>query len=440
MFIHNDIREDVAAMLTAAPPAGRADPRALMAQRLPALVQPFLTWLTAKPAPGEAPREPRPGTHFVALALGWVALGCALSLWPLLSETPSLLAWALLPVGLVATTSGLGLFQVVVFHHCSHGTVFATRERNRRAGRLVSALLLFKRFDDYQREHMLHHSPRKLLTEEDEFADFVLGMLGLEAGLSKRALWRRVVLNLVSPTFHGRFLARRVRAAWLTGDRAHDATGLGAWAVAAALAVATGTLTAFAVAVVLPVTLLLQAATVFRILCEHRFPEPALMARRDRDFVCEATVGVFPGREPPVAADAGTPAGFARWALWWAEMLTVQLFVRVFVLVGDAPCHDYHHRKPASRRWTDYIHARQADLDAGSPGYPAGYTDGWGLLRVIDENLATLAATPAATLGGPAPARPGLAAATAAALGAAVAARSGGPATIPAGAAATAAH
>ena len=52
---------------------------------------------------------PAMGTKTVALALGWVALGCALSLWPLLAAESSLLAWMLLPVGLIATTSVLAI-------------------------------------------------------------------------------------------------------------------------------------------------------------------------------------------------------------------------------------------------------------------------------------------------------------------------------------------
>ena len=125
---------------------------------------------------------------------------------------------------------------MVVFHHCSHGTVLKTRAANRRAGRLISALLLFKRFEDYQREHMMHHSPNKLLTEEDEFADFVMGMCGLEPGVPKADLWRRVVINSVSPLFHLRFLQRRLRASMFTGDRAHDWMSRGAWIGAFALA------------------------------------------------------------------------------------------------------------------------------------------------------------------------------------------------------------
>ena len=174
------------------PLAPRPIPAPAWRHDFPAFVQPFLTWLTAKPAPGEA-APGRSATAFIMGALAWTFGGCLLSVVPLVLTNPPLLAWLLLPLGLLATCCGLGLFQVVVFHHCSHGTVLKTRAANRRAGRLISALLLFKRFEDYQREHMMHHSPNKLLTEEDEFADFVLGMCGLEPGVPKRELWRRVV-------------------------------------------------------------------------------------------------------------------------------------------------------------------------------------------------------------------------------------------------------
>jgi fatty acid desaturase len=373
------------------------DPRAAMAARLPAFMQPFLTWLTAKPAPGEAAR-PRGAVSFVLGALAWVFGGCALTVMPFLMTEPLLVAWLLVPAGLLATSCGLGIFQVVIFHHCSHGTVFATRERNHRVGRMISALLLFKRFEDYQREHMIHHSAKKLLTEEDEFADFVLGLCGLEAGVPKRELWRRVLVNCVSPSFHWRFFSRRVKASLFTGDAAHDWMGRLAWGFAISLSLATGTFGLFLLAWVLPVTILLQIATVFRILVEHSFPEPALIAQRDKEFVCHASVGVFPGREPPMTS-ARTLPGLLAWTGWWAEMLTVHLFVRLFVLVGDAPCHDYHHRRPATRRWTTYIHARQQDIDAGSPGFPTGYFEAWGLMRAVDRSLASLAATRPATIG-----------------------------------------
>lgn len=370
----------------------RDDPRARMAERLPAVLQPFLTWMTAKPAPGESLREV-PAMRYVLGGLASMGIGCALSAAAVIFSMPLALAAVLLFLGLTATSSGLGLYQVVIFHHCSHGTVFRSREQNRRVGRLVSAFLLFTRFEDYQRDHMMHHSANKLLTDEDEFTDFIFGVCGLEPGVEKRELWRRILVNLVSPVFHARFTLRRIRAAAFGPDRAHNWMARAGLAAPLVLAAATGGWVPVLVAWFLPLTVLLQIATVFRILCEHRFPDVALIQARGKAFVCASTVGVFPGAMPP-AATADSLRGALAWTGWWARMLTGALFARVFVLVGDAPCHDFHHRRPATRKWTDYSRARQEDQDAGSPGFPVNYTENWGLIHAVDRNLATLAATP----------------------------------------------
>lgn len=380
----------------------RTDPRAVMAQRLPARVQPLLTWLTARPAPGEPPCQRAAWTYLLEAAL-WTIVGVLAGALAIVADTPP--AWLLVPLSFVVTTSGLGQFQILVFHRCAHGNVFADRAWNRRVGRLTSALLVFKHFDAYRREHMLHHNFKKLLTEEDEFADFVLGMLGLEPNLTKGQLWRRVLLAVASPVFHLRFLARRVRMSWASSDRVHNAVGIGAWLVATAACAWAGVLGPFLLLWVLPVTVLLQLATVGRILVEHRFPAPDVIAARGKAFICHATAGVVAGAVPP-RASADSVRGFLAWAAWWADMLTLQLLVRLVVLVGDAPCHDFHHRRPSSSSWTDYIHARQDDVDAGCPGFPVNYHDQWGLVHAIDDNLATLACTPHEAL------RPAAAAAT----------------------------
>jgi len=372
-------------------PAMRRPPRVEMAARLPAVFQPFLSWLTARPAPEEA-EAPRTPMYFVHQGCLLVAAGLSLGVsWTFLPTVPGAF---LLFISLILTTSGLGVFKVVVFHHCAHGTVFRTWERNRAVGRLISAIFLFKHFDHYRKEHMHHHSARKLLTEEDEFADFVLGMCRLEPDVPKRELWRRVLVNVVfSPDFHVRFLLRRMRAAMRSHDPRHNIVTMAALAIPALASALTGHALAFLIIWFLPLTLFLQWATIGRILCEHRFPEPALIAARDKEFVCLATAGVFPGAPLP-RGSAWSPAGLAAWCVWWLNMLTIQLLVRVIVLVGDAPCHDFHHRRPSTKQWTDYIHARQKDADAGCPGFPLNYGETWGLFRAIDENLATLSATP----------------------------------------------
>lgn len=378
----------------------RTDIRIGMHTRLPHWLQPFLTWLTARPAPGETLQVQSP-LRFVQTALLWIAAGVLLSALAL--QLPLVAAVPAMVVGWLFTCCGLGIFQVVVFHHCSHGTVFRTRDRNRLAGRAISSILLFKHFDAYQREHMMHHSAKKLLTEEDEFADFVFSMCGLEPALPKRELWRRVLVALVSPGFHARFLKRRIIASLRSPDRAHNRFGIALWSGVTLVAIATGQIDTLLLAWVVPVTVLLQIATVFRILCEHRFPTAELFAARGKEFVCRSTTGVFPGVAVP-AAHGGFARRVAAWTVWWADMLFVQLPVRLFVLVGDAPCHDFHHRHPASKTWTDYIRARQRDADAGCPGFPVEYLESWGLFRAVDDNLATLAATPVELLPAFAPA------------------------------------
>ena len=364
-------------------------PRIAMYQSLPRAVQPFLTWLTAQPAPGDTVRETSP-LLYVWYACSQIVFGLMIGL---ALGGHSILALAL---AMVLVTAGLGLFQVVIFHHCSHGTVFRHRNLNILVGRLISVILLFKHFDSYQHEHMLHHSHNKLLTEEDEFANFVFETCRLQAGEPINALRRRVLINLISPLFHARFTTRRLKAAWGSRRGSDTLAGVAFWSIAITLAAASGYFWTFVLVWILPVTILLQVATVGRILCEHSFPELDVIRVRGRDLSTHATGGVFPGSMPP-ALSAATLPGLAAWLRWWAGMLTIQMFVRTVVLVGDAPCHDFHHRKPASRRWTSYIQARQHDREAGSAMFKAEYHETWGLFRAIDATLVSLSQLPPGT-------------------------------------------
>jgi fatty acid desaturase len=356
-----------------------------MARRLPRALQPFLTWLTALPAPGEKYRCRTP-LHHIAAACAWLTAGTALSAGALAQGGASLL---LLPFGMLATSSGMGVLQAVIYHHCSHGTVFATRRANRAAGRLISLLLLIKDFDAYQREHMVHHSPRRLLTPEDEFLDYLDRFIGIVPGMPCRESWRRVLLSFVSPAFHARLLTARLSSSLISHDRREGVARISFWVSILCLSYWTGTMALIISAWVIPATILLQIATTLRVLAEHRFPDGDIIATRDRRFVGRTTAGVFPGAAPPPLTPCTRAA--VKWAIWWCRMLTVHLFSRVFVLVGDAPAHDYHHRHPGSRKWPSYVHARSGDRAAGCPDFPLNYIGTLGLFTAIDENLRSFA-------------------------------------------------
>ena len=356
-----------------------------LAARLPAFAQPFLTWLTAKPANGE--RVPDRSAHYhLRTAVASAAVGAAFSVGSL-----DLGGWvlALLPIGLLLTASGMGKLQAVIYHHCAHRTVFGTKRRNAFAGELLSVVLLLQRNAAYRQGHLKHHAARTLLDADGEFVSFLKDRLGLRIGAPKGLLWLTVALSFLSPLFHLRFLTGRVTGCFLSGSAAWNRAAFVYWSALLVAVAVSGVWIEFAIAWMLPLVPLLQIGTALRVLCEHRIPDPDILARRDRAFTCHATSGVIAG-EPaprPRATRIGTAGA---WLGWWGRILTVHLFSRVFVLVGDAPAHDYHHRHPGSNRWRNYIAARQEDAARGCPRYPVNYIETWGLFAAIDRTLGSL--------------------------------------------------
>lgn len=373
----------------------RHDPRADLAERLPAAVQPLITLITAAPAPGEIFR-PRARIAPLIDAILRMAVGVAITVAGL-GLDPLWAAATFTAIGGVLTVSGLGLIQVVVFHYCAHNGVFASTAANQSAGRFISILFLFKYFDHYKREHIQHHRAKKLITEEDEFASFVVKVCGLWPGMSRRELWARLILILASPRFHLKFMQLRIMGNLQSGDAEHVRRFVGCWVAFGAAVAMSGFWLEFAVAWLLPLTIWLQIATVFRILCEHRFPDAKLLTVRGKELIANATTGVFSGRPAPTRR-RNAFANLAAWTMWWLDLLTLKLLARLIVLVGDAPAHDFHHRRPGAKNWPDALHARDADKRDGCPGYPSNYIDVWGLMPAIDANLKALAAADPSSL------------------------------------------
>ncbi len=78
-----------------------------------------------------------------------------LALWPpmvyLLKEVSF---WAMLPVAILA--SGFLLRTFILFHDCTHGSLFERREANLWAGRFFG-LLVFHPFQNWRHSHAVHH-------------------------------------------------------------------------------------------------------------------------------------------------------------------------------------------------------------------------------------------------------------------------------------------
>jgi hypothetical protein len=128
---------------------------------------------------------------------------------------------------------------------------------------------------------------------------------------------------------------------------------------------------------------------------EHRWLRVRDPAEPRRLYLARLTSGRFSGEAPPPAGLPSMHRALA-WARWVARMALVHLPTRAYVLVGDLPVHDWHHRM-INRDWPDAFYARQRDLEGGCPGWPEPYTEVWGLVSAINAVFQVLSTVPPVT-------------------------------------------
>jgi hypothetical protein len=79
---------------------------------------------------------------------------------------------------------------------------------------------------------------------------------------------------------------------------------------------------------------------------------------------------------------APVPDGGIAPSLAWAGAMLGHLIVRIGVLPGDLPQHDFHHRFPGTRHWTQAAWARTDAIAGGTP-----FVEVWGLHRALGHVL-----------------------------------------------------
>jgi hypothetical protein len=337
--------------------------------RLPSFLQRPITWITGAPLPGQ-----RPLFRHTAFSRGLVAVlqfffGLALA-----TLAVGQMPWALpliLPAWVLVTHAARYL-QVVLLHHLSHRP---PRGWPRLVFEIVSSVLVITPYDAYRETHLGEHHSRSLGSSGDADAR-LLASLGFRAGMSREALWRHLNRSLVSPRFHGVFLATRLRSNFVAAPlpRLLLAGGVQGGIVVAVFA--TGAWLTWIIGFVLPVVVFYQASALLQLVCEHRWFEQR-GARNAREHLARLTFGRFCGEAAPFGLGARAWLRFA-WRISF-----VHLPVRLLVLVGDMPHHDAHHRRPTKLDWPNSIWARQQDLEART--WPEPYDEIWGLGRAIDE-------------------------------------------------------
>lgn len=364
------------------------DPRESMKQAFPDWMQPLLTRVTAKPYQGEPIRKRTVIEHFVTAFLA-LFVGIALSSSGV--ALSSLAGLALVPLGWVLTLHGAHKLHLTIRHADSHSAVSGNRKLDDHIGNAISILTISLNYMAYKERHLRVHHAARLLKPGDGTYEFLINTVGLKPGMKVSHLWRKVLVSLVSPRIHLRTLLERIMDCFLSNDTVHNTLAALFWGAILTGVHLTHLWIPFLVVWVIPITILFNWVTALRLFVEHRWPHPKYRNVRHREALAEMTAAIFFG--DPAPQNDGSISDFEmgkKWAMWWIRFLGYHLPARALVLPGDAPCHDYHHRRPMSTEWTHAPFARQRDVDEGCTDWPKPYIESWGLDAAIHEVLVSL--------------------------------------------------
>ena len=352
---------------------------------LPRFLQPFLTWLSCKPLSEERPWRLTP-FHHLASSAGSLVGGAALGV---LAVTLSGFALLLLPVAWLLTIHGVRKLRSVVVHQCAHSNFLKNQALNDLIGETISIVTFTQNYAPYKREHISGHHSTKHMTVEDPTVAFLLRMIGARAGMSRQELWALMRARLLSPAFHLKFLRIRLISNFKEASVGHVVGMFVFWGSLITVTVYTGAWLQLTFAWLLPLTIPLHMVECLRLSGKHVFPDRDLQ-KRGRQELGSFTHGIFVGERVPDASLPFFRRMFA-WGGWWLRLCFYHLPSRMLVLVGDAPCHDYHHRRPKSKDWPNYIFARQKEVVSPPADWPP-YTEVWGVAAAIDETFRSLSA------------------------------------------------
>lgn len=357
----------------------KLDPRETMKQDLPEWIQPLLTELVAKPYRGEKTRHCNLSIDLV-MTCSVLAIGITLS-FAAIAQLGTFLA--IVPLGWVMTTYAIRKLRLTIMHAASHYLVFANNHKlNRILGEFISILTLTPRFKVYQRGHNgLHHS-NNLLSPGDETYEYLFNIVGFWEAMTVDEAWKHLWRTLFSPSFYVCQLSYRLAATFRSKSGGHNWRSFLFWLTILAIVTISHSWLAFLIAWLIPIFVFFEASSLLRQCVEHHFVVPAGV-KPTRQELNQMTVAIFCGEvTPQLDSSALWIKRLAAWTKWWLRMLFYHLPVRLLILTGDSPCHDWHHRNITSRQWIDCIFARQKEVERGEE-----YYESWGLLNAIDKTF-----------------------------------------------------
>lgn len=351
-----------------------------------------MTEITGKATTGETALWLKNSYQSVFIAFSSLIGGVLLSNWAM-NNSNLVSRVTLLLLGWLVTIFGARTLQVGVSHSCAHINCFKHQKIDFVLGEMISIMIVIRAFVAYAPDHLNHHNLKKHLTLDDETIRFLFSWVGLRPGKSKSWNKRKLMTNIISPTYHLKFLWGRIKGCFCSSSTFHNTLAIIFWSSVLVFITTSNLWLTFFVSWFFPITILYQISTTLRLTLEHLWPDNLLMQHRDTLFVCNATANIYCGEMPPNKTGDAWKDVMAL-SQWYLRMVFVHLvFERLFILVADTPNHAVHHRFPKSD-WNNAPYIHQMNLERGSLHYPEPYIEIWGAMRAIDMSLESLAKQP----------------------------------------------
>jgi hypothetical protein len=261
----------------------------------------------------------------------------------------------------------------VVIHQAVHHRLSGNEKVDMLIGELCSIITFSQDYRSYKMDHCkLHHSPETFATESDPILIF-LERCGLTHGMSKSDLILGFWSCMLSPLFHFKFMVKRaihnfdvkrpVRLLLFSGysfflvSELYSQNNI------------SGSILLF-----LGLILLYQISAFVEICSEHLWFGNTEERRNTEYFYADISWGRFCGLPYPMVKN--------NVLAWYVVNLFYHLPIRLFILVGDLPQHDFHHRHPIVVNWTNAIALRNEAIQKIDKNEPQ-YIEVWGLHNAI---------------------------------------------------------
>lgn len=368
------------------------NPREDAEMRFAKAAQPLITAISCKPTKDELSVEEADPVERVVHKV----MQLTVSTVAVVAATASFSAWSI-PVAVVGMLFAVGAlrdFQLSSGHEASHYGFF-TNTQKKKLGRkwrklneffleLSTTLSLSANGNDYRGEHQPHHDKNVFMTPDDPDAKLLL-TLGFKPGMSVQQLWRHFFKTAFSPAYHGKYLWARFRSNVITSKGWRRVAGV-AWI--ATLVGLAGVLPFWSwfFAVFMVWGPLWQISALMQFCSEHPWlsHDGAVETREAYAEGCHARFSWL-----PLPSKALKGMGKAKaWLKWSAQMLFVELPVRIAVVPNTLAAHDAHHLcvwcgYDLSDWGNSHIH-RQIMIERGDP-FDMASREHWGIASAMNH-------------------------------------------------------